>query len=248
MSAEPKAAFVSACCIHSLWPAICLSVALFGAGMAVAYGLVNLRSSERVVSVRGLSERDVKADLAIWPITYTVTDNSLEAAQARLEQQGRDVERFLATQGLPEGEVRVQRMEVTDLLAQAYRPDNVENGRYILTKTYLVRTANVDLVDKMARNVGDLIGKGVILAQGTAPSYVFTKLNDIKPAMIAEATRSAREAAEKFAEDSGAGVGAIKRASQGLFQIMNRDDDNASESTVIDKRVRVVTSVDYVIE
>jgi uncharacterized protein len=228
--------------------AIVLAIGLAVTGGLIADGLVHLRSSERVVTVRGLSERDVKADLAIWQIPYTVTDNDLSVAQTLMDEQGKKVEAFLEKQGLPAGEVKVSRVDVTDLLAQQYRPDNIQNGRYILTKVYMVRTTNVDLVDTMFRNVGDLIKDGVILAQGSAPTYVFTKLNDVKPAMIAEATKSAREAAQKFAEDSGAQVGDIKSASQGLFQILNRDDDNQMESAVIDKKVRVVTSVDYYLE
>lgn len=225
-----------------------LAFGIAAAGYLVSNGLIHLRGGERAVSVRGLSERDVKADLAIWPIQYTVTDNELAVAQAALESQGKKVEAFLKAQGLPADEVRVQRVDVTDLLAQQYRPDNIQNGRYILTKTYMVRTNSVDLVDKMFRNVGDLIAQGVILAQGSGPSYMFTKLNDVKPGMIAEATKSAREGAQKFAEDSGADVGGIKNAYQGLFQIMARDDDNAMESSVIDKRVRVVTTVEYYLE
>lgn len=227
---------------------VVLALGLAFAGLFIGDGLVHLRGGERAVSVRGVSERDVKADLAIWPIQYTVTDNELAIAQKSLDDQGAKVEAFLKKQGLPEAEVRVQRVDVTDLLAQQYRPDNIQNGRYILTKTYMVRTNDVDLVDKMFRNVGDLISEGVVLAQGTGPSFMFTKLNDVKPDMIAEATKSAREAAQKFAEDSGAGVGDIKNAYQGLFQIMARDDDNAMESSVIDKRVRVVTTVEYYLD
>ncbi|NBX66805.1 MAG: SIMPL domain-containing protein [Proteobacteria bacterium] len=225
-----------------------LAIGLALAGFMVSDGLVHLRGGERAVSVRGVSERDVKADMAVWPIQYTVTDNDLAAAQAAMEEQGKKVEAFLKKQGLPENEVKVQRVDVTDLLAQQYRPDNIQSGRYILTKTYMVRTANVDLVDTMFRSVGDLIAEGVILGQGTGPSYMFTKLNDVKPTMIAEATKSAREGAQKFAEDSGAKVGDIKNAYQGLFQINARDDDNVAESSVIDKRVRVVTTVEYYLE
>jgi len=228
--------------------ALLLALGLGISGYFINCGLVHLRGGERAVSVRGVSERDVKADLAIWPIQYTVTDNDLTAAQTALEEQGKKVEAFLKSRSLPDAEVRVQKVEVTDLMAQQYRPDNIQNGRYILTKTYMVRTNNVDLVDDIFRNVGALIGQGVILSQGSGPSYLFTKLNTVKPDMIAEATRSAREAAQKFAEDSGARVGGIKSATQGLFQIMARDDDSAVESSVLDKRVRVVTTVEYYLD
>lgn len=225
-----------------------LALGIAVSGYLVSDGLVHLRGGERAVSVRGVSEREVKADLAIWPIQYTVTDNDLATAQKTLEDQGKKVEAFLKKQGVADADVRVQRVDVTDLLAQQYRPDNIQNGRYILTKTYMVRTTDVGKVDAVFRAVGDLISEGVILAQGSGPAYMFTKLNDVKPAMIAEATRSAREGAQKFAEDSGARVGGIKTAYQGLFQINARDDDSAMESSVIDKRVRVVTTVEYYLE
>lgn len=228
--------------------ALLIAVGLISAGYWVSKGLQHFQGGERAVSVRGLSERDVKADLAIWAIQYTVTNNDLGAAQTDLKSQGDKVIAFLKAQGLADDQISVQRVDVTDLLAQQYRPDNVQNGRYILSKTYVVRTTDVVMVDKAFRNIGDLIGEGVIINQGSSPSYIFTKLNDIKPDMIAEATRSAREAAQKFAEDSGAKVGQIKTASQGLFQIMARDDDNSSQSQVIDKRVRVVTTVEYYLE
>lgn len=228
--------------------AMVMAFGLALAGWFVKEGLIHLNGGERAVSVRGVAERDVQADLAIWPIQYTVTDNDLTAAQAALNTQGAKVEGFLQAQGLPAENVKVQKVEVTDLLAQQYRPDNIQNGRYILNKTYMVRTNDVALVDKMYRNVGDLIAQGVILAQGSGPSYMFTKLNDVKPEMIAQATRSAREGAEKFAADSGAKVGGIKTASQGLFTINARDDDNAGESSVIDKRVRVVTTIEYYLQ
>lgn len=225
-----------------------LAVGIAAAGWFVNNGLVHLRGGERAVSVRGVAERDVKADLATWSIQYTVTDNDLSVAQTALDAQGKKVETFLKAQGIGADQFRIGKVEVTDLLAQQYRPDNIQNGRYILTKTYVVRTNDVDLMDKTFRAVGDLIAQGVILAQGSAPNYMFTKLNDVKPDMIAQATKSAREGAQKFAEDSGAKVGGIKSASQGLFTINARDDDNAMESSVIDKRVRVVTSVEYYIE
>ncbi len=228
--------------------ALCVAAGLMSAGYFVSKGLQHFRGGERGVSVRGLSERDVKADLAIWSIQYTVTDNDLAAAQTSLQSQGDKVTAFLKAQGLADGEVSVQRVDVKDLLAQEYRPDNIQNGRYILSKTYVVRTTNVELVDKIFRNLGDLIAEGVIINQGSSPSYLFTKLNDVKPDMIAEATKNAREAAQKFAEDSGAKVGQIKTASQGLFQIMARDDENAMQSGVIDKRVRVVTTVEYYLQ
>jgi len=239
--------------VVTLFTGIFLAVGIAVAGFFVSQGLLHLHGGERAVSVRGVSEREVQADMAVWSLTFTVTDNDLTAAQKNLADQGSKVEAFLEKSGLKRDEWAVQRVDVTDLLAQQYRPDNIQNGRYILTKTYAVRTANVPLIDKVFRNVGDLIAQGVILSgpgggQMLGPNYMFTKLNDVKPAMIAEATKNARAAAQKFAEDSGAKVGGIKDASQGLFTIVARDNDNADESQFIDKRVRVVTTVEYYLD
>jgi len=156
--------------VAKLLGALFVAAGLMSAGYFISKGLQHFQGGERAVSVRGLSERDVKADLAIWSIQYTVTDNDLAVAQTALKSQGDKVVAFLQAQGLPEAEVSVQRVDVTDLLAQQYRPDNIQNGRYILSKTYVVRTANVDLVDKIFRNLGDLISEGVIIAQSSGPS------------------------------------------------------------------------------
>lgn len=227
---------------------VIMAVGLVATGLSVRDGLIRLKSYERVVSVRGLAEREVVADIAFWPIQYTVTNNDLTVAQADLDSQGQKIEAFLKQKGIKADEYRVQRVDVVDLLAQQYRPENVQSGRYILTKTYMVATQNVKLVDEMARSVGELIAQGVILAQGMQPQYAFTQLNSVKPAMIAEATQSARGAAEQFAKDSGSEVGDIKTATQGLFQILPQYDDNQPESAVINKKVRVVTSVDYYLQ
>ena len=137
-------------------------------------------------------------------------------------------------------------MEVQDLLAQAYRPEGIEKGRYILAQTVTVRTGNVALVDTASSRIGELVKMGVVFAETGGPSYVFTGLNEIKPDMIAEATRAAREGAQRFAEDSGSTVGVIRQANQGVFTIGPLEgwsDYNADGA--IEKRVRVVSTIDF---
>ncbi len=89
---------------------------------------------------------------------------------------------------------------------------------------------------------GKLVKQGIVLANsyGRGTEFLFTGLNRIKPAMIAEATKNARKAAEQFAQDSGSKVGSIRKARQGLFTIRNRDMNSPDL-----KIVRVVTTVEY---
>lgn len=215
-------------------------------------GLRDFRGESRTVSVRGLSEREVKADLAAWPFSLSATNNDLAAAQAQLERQEESLRAFLADQGLSVNDISLLRYDVQDLLAQQYRPDRVDDGRYVLSKALLLRTSEVDKVAAASQSIDALVRRGVALGQGSQPNYIFTKLNDVKPDMIREANENALAAARQFAEDSGAKVGAIVTATQGVFSINGRDDIPAISNMgsfgpemQLNKNVRVVTSVTY---
>jgi hypothetical protein len=235
----------------SAW-ALIVAAAIGAAGLAVAgwfvgEGLLAVRSADRFVTVKGVAEREVKADLALWPLRFVATSNRLEDAQAKIVRDNATVGRFLAAAGLNPPEVQVARTEVTDLLAQAYRSGPVES-RFIVSQTLMVRTGEVDKVAALGERIGELIAAGVVLSSEgeQGPFFLFTRLNDIKPAMIADATRNARAGAGQFAADSGSRLGGIRQASQGLFQIMPRDAaPGQSEEKQVTKTVRVVTTVDY---
>ncbi len=131
-------------------------------------------------------------------------------------------------------------------MAQPYRPEGVGDNRFILAQTVIVRTEQVDLVARAQPTTGELVRRGVVLVDSGGPIYLFTKLNDIKPELLAEATRNARAAAEQFAADSGSAIAEIRRASQGLFEILARDPaPNLFEPNQQDKKVRVVSTVEY---
>lgn len=216
------------------------------AGSLVRDGLRDFRGENRTVSVRGLAEREVKADTAAWPMMLSSTNNDLSVAQAELERQEKALRDFLTAQGLDTKQITVLRFDVQDLLAQQYRPEGVEQGRYVLTKTLLLRTGDVDKVDQASQNMDALVKQGVALGSGSQPGYLFTKLNDVKPEMIKEATANAYEAAMQFAQDSGAHVGSIVNASQGVFSIDGRDEISAlGAEAQLNKKLRVVTSMTY---
>lgn len=220
-----------------------LAAGMIGGGALIGQGVVNARVGDRTVSVRGLAERDVRADLAILPVRFTASGEVLSEVQARIDSDLVIVRRFLAQQGYPADAVALGRLEVADRRAREYGSQD-QGPRFILAQTVIVRSGDVDRVQNTTRALNDLIRQGVVLQDFTGPSYIFTGLNEVRPAMIAEATASARSGAEQFAKDSGTGVGAIREASQGYFEILARDESGDERQTP-DKKVRVVTTIRY---
>lgn len=222
---------------------VALGVAL--GGWFVGQGVVNARVGDRSVTVRGLSERDVVADVAVLPLRFTASGDSLSEVQAQIDRNAGVVRAFLRAQGFRDEDVELGRLEVTDMLSREYRPDNI-TARFILAQTIVVRTSDVQRVGETTRNLNELVRQGVVLQDFRGPSYFFTGLNQVRPEMIAEATASAREGAQQFAEDSGQAVGPIKQATQGYFEIQPRDPTpDGDESSTPNKRVRVVTTITY---
>jgi hypothetical protein len=230
---------------------------LIGAGVAtggyfVGQGFYRARA-ERYVTVKGLVERDVKADLALWTISYTAAGPDLNSANDKLEQDQTTVLAFARSHGFSTDETAVQPTTVSDSFAnpnQSSRPDPAQ--RFIVKGGIQIRSTKVDAVSKASQDTGDLVKQGVALGENypQAPQYFFTKLNDIRPPMLAEATRSARAVAEQFAADSRSRLGPIRRANQGVFEITSRnaasgDQAGNDDQGSIDKKVRLVTTVDY---
>lgn len=217
------------------------------AGWAIGCGIHQISASQRSIAVRGFSERDVVADLAIWNIGYVATGNELADVQAKIETDGETIRSFLKQNGIKDEEIMELPTSMTDLMSRDYRSEGASQSRYIVNAGLRVRSANVDVVRALSGvKIGALIKSGVTLKEGQPPVYVYTKLKDVKPAMVAEATDDARKAAEQFAKDSGAKLGGMKGATQGVFQFLPRDQaDGVVESYEINKTVRVVTTVNY---
>lgn len=219
-----------------------VAIGLIGAGAFIGSGVVNAQVGNRQVTVRGVAERNVVADLAVLTLSFKVANDDLPTAQAQIDRDLALVRAFLTRQGYPAEAVTIGRLQVTDTKAREY--GSTENVvRYILTQGVTVRTNDVQRVATTERALNDLVRQGVQL-DFAAPTYVFTKLNEVRPSMIAEATASARSGAEQFAKDSGAPLGPIRQATQGSFEILAREDID-SESTSLNKRVRVVATVSY---
>jgi uncharacterized protein len=195
------------------------------------------------VQVKGLSEREVPADLAVWPMNITLTGNELAPLQRQLEQQIQIVYQFFIDQGFTEKELTMGVTNINDTRADVYNRTTYPEYRYIAISELTVRTGDVEKLQKALTKSLDLIARGILLGSKNSwrpIEYIFTGLNNLKPPMVEEATRNAREVAEKFARDSDAEVGEIRVARQGLFTIEDRD-----QNTPQIKIVRVVSTIDF---
>ena len=249
----------TSCCGHKkiFLLIIGLLLAAFLSGIIIIKGGYQWRAVDHYVSVKGLAERAVKADLAIWDISYKVTgDNLAQITEESLKNQKTITDFLSATNFLP-SEIEAQRMEVLDQYAREYAANKPQH-RYIITGGVTLRSSKIDLVRDVSQMSANLIQKGIVLMNKNEylpnPRYFFTKLDEIRPQMFEQATKSARLVAEQFAVNSGCQLGAIRRASQGVFQILNVDsnagqnygNDNDQIGN-INKVVRVVVSVDYLL-
>jgi len=220
-----------------------LALGLASGGAMIGRGIENVRVGDRTVTVRGLSERGVKADLAVLPLRFASAGNVLSEVQADVDNDLGVVRNFLAAQGYSPSEIDLGRLEVVDQYAREFQQQSV-GARYLVAQTVIVRTTNVDRVQATTRKLNELVRDGVVLQDFRGPSYIFTRLNDVRAAMIGEATGSARSGALQFARDSRSALGGIRSATQGSFEIFGRDMVG-DESSQVFKRLRVVTTISY---
>lgn len=220
-----------------------LFLGLAALGYLAGSSAIRIKEFERSVTVKGLAEREVPADIALWPIQYTAAGNDLTALYAALERDTATVQRFLEAQGIEPAEITVAPPAVTDKLAQQYGNGSNIELRYTAVQTATVYSPKVDVVRAAITRLAGLGKQGIVFSGGGyqgQTEYIYTGLNQVKPEMVEEATRKAREVAQKFAADSDSRLGKIRRASQGQFSISDRD-----KNTPYIKKVRVVSTVEY---
>ena len=222
-----------------------VSVSVIASAVILSVGLSNIARADKTVSVRGLAEREVDADLAVWPLTFSLGSNDLTELQKDILAKTKIVKNYLAEYELSGNDFTVQSPSITDNSMNPYMDKNQVRYTYIAETVVLVRSSKVEQVKKAQGDSLKLMSDGIAVSKDykSKISFEFTKLNDIKPQMIAEATKNARTAAEQFARDSGSKVGKIKRASQGLFSIEDAAADLSER-----KIIRVVTTVEYLLK
>lgn len=227
--------------------ALILGVFMFLGLSALGYLLANAaieyKQYERSVKVKGLSEQEYDADIVIWPIQFIVAGNQLDTVYNSIETNTKKIRGFLTSNGVESNEITLSSPAITDKSAQQYGNSGNPEFRYTAFQTVTVYSKNINAVRSVMGSLSELGKQGIVFTGGDYQSqteYIFTGLNEVKPKMVEEATRKAREVAEKFASDSKSQLGKIKRASQGQFSISARDNNNPHI-----KKVRVVSTVEY---
>ncbi len=225
--------------------ALILAIGLFLAGGAIKSGIVKFKEMDRTVTAKGLCEKEVKADKVTWPLKFKELGNDPAELYDRIESNTQTVVSFLKANGLSDEEISIAPPAMVDQQANMSYSSEQVRYRYKANCVVTVVSKNVDLVRKIVSNQAKLMREGVTIVSNeydetSNVTYEFTGLNDIKPEMIAEATKNARKTAEQFASDSNSELGKIKTADQGQFSINDRD-----QNTPWLKNIRVVTTVVY---
>jgi hypothetical protein len=218
-------------------------IGLSALGYLLGDAAIEYKQYDRSVTVKGLSEREFEADIVIWPIQFTAAGNDLESLYGSIEQSTVKTQAFLNNNGISREEVTLSVPAITDKSAQQYGNNAKPEFRYTAFQTITVYSKNIAAVRSVMGSLSELGKQGIVFTGGnyqSATEYIFTRLNEVKPEMIEEATRKAREVAEKFASDSNSVLGKIKKASQGQFSISERDKNNPHI-----KKIRVVSTIEY---
>ena len=227
-----------------LLPSLFLASAIVIAGYFIGNIHKTGKEYDRYVQVKGLSEREVEADLAVWPINAVLTGNDLKTLKANIENQNKQVYQFFLDQGFNDDELTRGMVNITDARSNLYNNNTQNTGfRYLSKSEFTVRTKNIKKLQKALSESLTLMSQGIVLGsknEWRPIEYIFTGLNELKPSMIEEATTNARQVAEKFARDSDSKVGPIRVARQGQFSINDRD-----QNTPEIKIIRVVSTIDY---
>jgi hypothetical protein len=229
---------------RALLPSLAFIAGMAAFGFIARHAILSAKKLDEFVTVKGLSEREVPANLAIWPLAFSVTDNDLTQLQAQIQKTRATVQGFLTEQGFKPEEFTNSPPQINDLATG--NEDQKPAFRYRANLTVLLRSAKIAEVKAAMEASDKLVQRGIALTGGeynSRPQFLFTGLNDIKPPMIQEANRAARKAAEQFASDSAAKVGAIRHAVQGPFEINDVDPSSPDR-----KIVRVVTTVDFYLQ
>ncbi len=230
--------------ISGFVPSLLVAVAIVVLGLCLKAGIDGFSHRDRAVTVRGLCEKEVMANKVTWPIVTKEMGNELPAIYDKIQRNNDAILAFLKDNGIEDSEISVNPPAVNDRMANNYSSENVRY-RYNVTNVIVVTSSKVDKIRKLIEAQTQLLKQGIAVAEDYEyqTTYEYTDLNSIKPEMIAEATRNAREAANKFAADSDSRLGKIKTATQGQFSITDRD-----QYTPYIKNIRIVTYIDYYLE
>ena len=236
--------------VSGLWLSV-LAIGVALGGFFIGDGIYRAMSG-RTVTVKGLAERDVVADTAVWNIKINGVGGDLTVLQQEIDNDLSEIHTFLTDSGFAPSVIQNLRVQVRDKYAgysDAELKNQQNDGRYVIETGVMVRSHNVELVDGVSRRMGELVRRGITITEDySGPIYIFNGLNNIKISMIEQATKNATAAGQQFAKDADAKLGKIKSANQGVFSIESRDPTDSwssNERQAINKKVRVVATITF---
>ena len=227
--------------MNRIYEAAILALGLVVLGWFVKSGIDNFSNKDRKVTVKGLSEREVKADKVIWSISYNEMGDNLPTLYENINAKTGKIKAFLQQNGIEDGEITVNPPSVNDLESNQWS-ENRRSFRYIINTNLTVSTQKVDQVNKAIFKQAELLKQGVAI-EGSYPQYEYVSFQQMKPEMMEEAIKNAQKTAEQFAKASDSELGKIQTAGQGQFEIEDRD-----QNTPYIKKLRVVSTVTYALD
>ena len=260
-------------CCRSYTKITLFSFAIIISAFLVRDGLINIQKNRNIVSVKGLAEKVVKSDSAVWVIPINSIGDDFDLVKSDIDDKISKIMVFLKKYEIKDSEIEQDAMRVYDKLAQRYYDENNKAKRFSIDHQLIIKTENVDAMQNASNHINELLKDGITTSYDgynaiSSPRYLFTKLNDIKPEMLSQAMKEAKKAADELVKDSGSKINGIKNAAQGIFSIYSREATSSgsgidqrvaygagmagqystNEAYFIEKVVRIVASVDYYLE
>ncbi len=208
--------------------AIVFSAAIVISAYLLGHAFVHRNQSESKISVVGLGKEDFTSDLIVWEGRFSASDTEIGSAYSKIDRDRKIIEKYLSDKGIDPDDMVFSAVTTNEITRPVYSDD----GRYLydkflgyqLTQNVILKSKKVQLVEKIAREITELLNKGIKF-YSEPPRYYYTKLEDLKLEMISRATENARQRAEKIAQQAGVRLGKLKQARMGVFQITGQYSD-----------------------
>lgn len=227
-----------------------LMLGLVVAGFFVRSGISSL-SQTASVSVKGYAERDIISDLAIWNGRVSVSSPTLKEGFMLIKQQTDKVVEYLIKNNFKPEEIQLSTITQYEDIEYFPAGGNRKIG-YKFTQQVSIQGADIDKIIFIADKSTELILEGIDF-ESQQIQYLYTKLDDLKIDMLAEATNDAKARAEQIAKTGGNKIKNIKSAQQGVFQITPRYstdiyDYGMNDTYSKEKTIKSVVTITYNLE
>jgi hypothetical protein len=230
-----------------------LAVALVLSSIVGAWAYTHAKNGEQVITVTGSARKRIKSDLVVWRAGVSYQATELSDAYKALSENVPKVKQYLISKGVAENQITISSISSTTLHQK--NSDGEETGEitgYSLRQELMVRSNDVDKIERLAREATELINQGILL-ESNPPEYLYTKLGDLKIEMLAEAAKDAKVRAQQIASSTGSQIGSVRTARMGVMQITPADSNDVSDSGMndtssLEKDITAVVNVGFAVD